>query len=97
MERLKNHYFVLVRLFLMVTFCAYGFVERPENTQVSAWVLFLMAMYLASMCIFEIVPRKYRFILLIMASGFFSALMALGETGFMLLGFVIVYDFLSLF
>ena len=97
LERLKNHYFVLVRLFLMVTFCAYGFVERPENTQVSAWVLFLMAMYLASMCIFEIVPRKYRFILLIMASGFFSALMALGETGFMLLGFVIVYDFLSLF
>ena len=97
LERLKNHYFVLVRIFLMVTFGAYGFVERPENTQVSAWVLLLVAMYLASMCIFEIIPKKYRFLPLLFAAGSFGGLMALGETGFMLMGFIIVYDFLSLF
>lgn len=97
MERLKSHYFVLVRLFLMVTFGAYGFVERPEDTPVSAWVLFLTAMYLASMALFEIVPKKCKFICLIFSAGFFSVLMAIGETEFMLLGFIIVYDFLSLF
>ena len=97
MERLKSHYFVLVRLFLMVTFGAYGFVERPENTQVSAWVLLLVAMYLASMALFEIVPKKCKFICLVFSAGFFATLMALGETEFMLLGFVIIYDLLSLF
>ena len=97
MERLKNHYFVLVRIFLMVACGAYGFVERPEDAQVSAWVLLLVAMYLASMCFFEIVPKKYRFLPLLLAAAFFAVLMALGETGFMLLGFITVYDFLSLF
>ena len=97
MERLKSHYFVLVRLFLMVTFGAYGFVERPENTQVSAWVLLLVTMYLASMALFEIVPKKCKFICLVFSAGFFATLMALSETEFMLLGFVIIYDLLSLF
>ncbi|MBP5417825.1 MAG: hypothetical protein J6Y58_09940 [Clostridiales bacterium] len=96
MERLKNHYFVLVRLFLMVTFGAYGYVERADGSQVSAWVLLLVAMYLAAMALFEIVPKKYKFICLLFAAGFFAALMVIGETGFMLLGFIIVYDFLSL-
>ncbi len=81
----------------MVTFGAYGFVERPENTQVSAWVLLLVAMYLASMALFEIVPKKCKFICLVFSAGFFATLMALGETEFMLLGFVIIYDLLSLF
>ena len=97
MERLKNHYFVLVRIFLMVACGAYGFVERPEDAQVSAWVLLLVAMYLASMCFFEIIPRKYRILPLLLAAAFFAVLMAIGETGFMLLGFITVYDFLSLF
>lgn len=97
MERLKNHYFVLVRIFLMVTFGAYGFVERQDDAQVTAWVLLLVAMYLASMCFFELVPRKLKFIFLAVAACIFTALMVLGESGFMLLGYIIVYDLLSLF
>ena len=97
MERLKNHYFVLVRIFLMVAFGAYGFVERPKDGPMTAWTLLLAAMYLASMAIFEIVPKKYKFVCIAVSAGFFAALMVLHETGFMLLGFVVVYDFLSLF
>ena len=97
LKQLKSHYFVLVRIFLMITFGAYGFVEREKGAQVSAWVLLLVAMYLASMCFFELVPKKYKFLFLILAAGFFAVLMFLGESGFMLLGCIIVYDFLSLF
>ena len=57
-------------------------------------MLLLVAMYLAAMALFEIVPKKYKFICLLFAAGFFAALMVIGETGFMLLGFIIVYDFL---
>lgn len=81
----------------MAAFGAYGFIERTEGTQISAWILLLLAMYLASMALFEIVPKKSKFVCLIVSAGFFTALMALGETGFMLLGFIIVYDLLSLF
>lgn len=81
----------------MVTFGAYGFVERQEDAQVAAWVLLLVAMYLASMSFFELVPRKFKFIFLACAACIFTALMVLGETGFMLLGYIIVYDLLSLF
>ncbi|MBP5492884.1 MAG: hypothetical protein J6Y08_08575 [Clostridiales bacterium] len=97
MERLKNHYFVLVRLLLMFTFGAYGFIERANGEEVSAWVLLLFSLYLSAMGAFEVGKKKYKFLCLLLAAAFYIVLMVLGETGFLLLGFVILYDFLSLF
>ena len=97
MERLKNHYFVLVRILLMLTFGAYGFVERTGKEAASVWALLLVSLYLSSMVVYEVFSKKQKFICLLLAAGFFCALMALGETGFILFGFLIIYDFLSLF
>lgn len=97
LERLKDHYFVLVRLFLMFTFGAYGFIERGNSAAVSAWVLLLFSLYLAAMGAFEAGARKFKFLCLISAAVFYIGLMVMGETGFLLLGFLILYDLLSLF
>ena len=97
MERFKNHYFVLVRLILMVTFGAFGFVERDSKAVVPVWVLLLVSLYLSSMVIFSVVAKKYRIFFLLAALGFSAGLYALGETAFVFLGFLVIYDFLTLF
>ena len=88
---------MLVRILLMLTFGAYGFVERTGKEAASVWALLLVSLYLSSMVVYEVFSKKQKFICLILATGFFSGLMALGETGFILFGFLIIYDFLSLF
>ena len=81
----------------MFTFGAYGFIERANGEEVSAWVLLLFSLYLSAMGAFEVGKKKYKFLCLLLAAAFYIVLMVLGETGFLLLGFVILYDFLSLF
>ena len=96
MERLKNNYFVLVRLFLMVTFSLYGITEKTRESGVSAWVLLLASLYIAIMAFGELVPQKYRFIFVLLGIAIFGVLMFMGERSFILLGFFSVYELLSL-
>ena len=97
MERLKNNYFVLVRLFLMVTFSIYGITEKTRESGVSAWILLLASLFIAVMAFGELLPEKYRFISVLLGIGVFAALMFLGEKSFILLGFFSAYELLSLF
>ena len=97
MERLKNNYFVLVRLFLMVTFSIYGITEKTRESGVSAWILLLASLFIAVMAFGELLPEKYRFISVLLGIVVFAALMFLGEKSFILLGFFSAYELLSLF
>lgn len=96
MERLKNHYFVLVRLALLLSFCTYGYLVRLDGTEVSVQVLLLVSLYMASMALGEVFPKKYKVFFLIGGAALFAGLMLLGETSFILLGYLTVYEFLSL-
>ena len=97
MERLKNNYFVLVRLFLMVTFSIYGITEKTRESGVPAWVLLLASLFIAVMAFGELAPQKYRFIFVLLGIAVFGVLMYLGEKSFILLGFFLAYEILSLF
>ena len=97
MERLKNNYFVLVRLFLMVTFSIYGITEGTRESGVSAWILLLASLYIAVMAFGELVPEKYRFVCVLLGIVVFAVMMLLGEKSFILLGFFSAYELLALF
>ncbi len=97
MEHLKNNYFVLVRLFLMVTFSIYGITEKSRESGVSAWILLLASLFIAVMAFGELLPEEFRFVSVLLGIGVFAVMMALGEKNFILLGFFSAYELLSLF
>ena len=57
-DRLRENYFVFVRLALMVVICAYGAMGETEGTGVSVGILLLVSFYIGVMATKELFGER---------------------------------------
>ncbi len=99
-EFIKDKYYILVRMILMLLFCIYGVVSYAENyheTGVSFKILLLVLFFIALMAIKEQLGKRYQIVILIAAAILLVFLIRIGGWEFILLGFYLIYEFLTLF
>ena len=97
-EYLKENYFTIVRIILVITFCIYGVVgifDESSGTGVSLTILLLVSLFIACMAIKETVSEGKKLVFLIMAVILFAALMTVGGSSFILLGYLLAYELLA--
>lgn len=98
-EFLKDNYFTLVRVILMITFSIYGIMfmgDKQTGTGVSVQVLLLVSFYITAMAIKEIVGKKWRFFFYFVAAVLLCALYRVGGSGYILLVYFMIYELLLL-
>ena len=91
---LKEKYFLIARIVIMLLFGIYGVVIIEMKTGVSAEILLLVALYISVICLKEFADGKKRLIFLAVAAGVYAALIYFGGIGFSLLGAYLYYEFL---
>ncbi len=104
-ERLKNNYFVVVRLALMLILSVSGFIGMymknekiiMDKTGVSLEILLLVSLYIGLMSVKEICSLKVKRIILIPAVLLYLMIFKIGGDSFILLGFFTSYEILTLF
>ncbi len=97
-EYLKENYFTIVRIILVITFCIYGVVgifDESSDTGVSLTILLLVSLFIACMAIKETVSEGKKIVFLIIAVILFAALMTVGGSSFILLGYLLAYELLA--
>ena len=97
-EYLKENYFTIVRIILVITFCIYGVVgifDESSDTGVSLTILLLVSLFIACMAIKETVSEGKKLVFLIITVILFAALMTAGGSSFILLGFLLAYELLA--
>ena len=97
-EYLKENYFTIVRIILVITFCIYGVVgifDESSDTGVSLTILLLVSLFIACMSIKETVSEGKKLVFLIIAVILFAALMVMGGNSFILLGFLLAFELLA--
>ena len=98
-EFLKDNYFTLVSVILMITFSVYGIMFMGDNqtgTGVSVQVLLLVSFYITAMAVKEIVGNKWRFFFYFVAAVLLCALYRVGGSGYILLVYFMIYELLLL-
>lgn len=96
-ERLKNNYFVFVRILLMLVLCVYGIMNVMQTTGVSVWILLLVSFYIGAMTVKEIFDGRGRIYLLFVAILFLCLIIYFGKSTFLMLVFFTVFEAFSLF
>ncbi|MBQ9200361.1 MAG: hypothetical protein IJ141_09310 [Lachnospiraceae bacterium] len=96
-ERLKDNYFVFVRILLMLILCVYGIMNMIQTTGVSVWILLLVSFYIGAMTVKEIFDGRGRIYLLLVAILFLCLIIYFGKSTFLMLVFFTVLEVFSLF
>lgn len=96
-ERFRNHYFVLLRIALLLVLDIYIILSQSVLTGASVKVLLLLALFIGVVAGKELIEQRYQIILLVIA-GFiwFIMLFSLGKS-FILLGIYLCYEVLTHF
>ena len=87
--------FIIVRIILMLLFCAYGFIDKMDETGVPVKVLLLVAFYISVMSLKELVEGKIRLVFFALAAAAFAVLIYIGGFGFILLGCFLYLELIS--
>lgn len=96
-ERFREHYFVLLRIALLLVLEVYIILSQSVLTGASAWVLLILALFIGVAAGKELVERRYRILFLVLAGVmYFIVLFAVGTT-FTLLGVYLCYEILTYF
>lgn len=96
-ERFREHYFVLLRIALLLVLDVYIILSQSVLTGASAWMLLILALFIGVVVGKELVERRAQIICLIMAVlVWFIVLFAVG-TNFTLLGVYLCYEVLTYF
>ena len=94
-ERFREHYFVLLRIALLLVLVIYILLSQSVLTGASAWVLLLLALFVGMTAGKELVERRYQMFLLGMAGALWLVILfAVGEA-FALLGVYLGYEVLT--
>lgn len=95
-DQLKENYFTIVRIVMMLAFSVYGMIELQDggNAGVSVRVLLLVSLFFSVMALKEMAEKKVKLFLNATAAALFIALMYIGGKGFIMLGCLLVYDVL---
>jgi signal transduction histidine kinase len=96
-DRLRENYFVFVRLALMVVLCGYGAMSESEATGVSVGILLLVSFYIGVMATKELFRGPIKIVMALVGVVLNSLLVYYGGREFLLLGFCTLFEVLSLF
>ena len=99
-EFLKEKYFILVRVIMMLVLSVYAVMTTADDvtqTGVSIRILLLVSFFLSFMALKELVNRKKQLFFLIGAAVILCFLIKLGGSGFILLGYFFIYELLMYF
>ncbi len=91
---LKDKYFLVVRIMIMLLFSVYGILEINQETGVSAWILLLVSLFISMICLKEFADGRKKLLFLLVDAGAVVGLIGYGGTGFIFLGAFLYYEFL---
>lgn len=96
-ERLRNHYFLLLRIALLLVLDIYILVSRFSLTGASAEVLLILALFTGAIAGKELVDRKYQPICFMAAGIIWLFMLFSAGTVFSLAGVCLCYEVLNCF
>ena len=94
-EFLKDKYFILIRMILMILFCIYGVsmtIDTELGTGVSVEILLLVLSFISFMAVKEQVGKEKQFIFLIGAAVSLILILRFGGMAFILLVYFFIYE-----
>ncbi len=95
-ERLRDNFFIVVRIVIMLVFSLYGFFET--STGVSPLILLLVALYFCMMALKEMfVDKRYKLLFLGLGAAAFVAILLFGGNAYILMGLYLIYEAFALF
>ena len=95
-ERLRDNFFTVVRIVIMLVFSLYGFFET--STGVSPLILLLVALYFCAMALKEMFSdKRYKLLFLGLGAVAFIAILVFGGKAYILMGLYLIYESFSLF
>ena len=96
-ERFREHYFVLLRIALLLGLEVYIVFSQSVLTGASAWVLLLLALFIGVIAWKELVQPRYRVLFLTIAGVVWCIILVMIGTAFVLLGIFLCYEVLTYF
>ena len=96
-DRLKENYFVFVRLALMVVLCGYGAMSETDMTGVSVGILLLVSFYIGVMATKELFRGRIKLVMALAGVVLNLLLVYYGGREFLLLSYFTLFEVLSLF
>lgn len=94
-EQLRNHYFLAVRIGLLLALEIYIVLSQSVLTGASVGVLLLLALFIGIMAGKELVSRKYRILFFIAAIVVMIVMVVYLGKAFLLLGIFLCYEILT--
>ncbi|MBO6165276.1 MAG: hypothetical protein J6O17_02765 [Eubacterium sp.] len=91
---LKERYFLISRIVIMVLLGLYGIIEMEKATGVSAEILLLISLFVSMICLKEFTEGKKKLIFIAAAAAAYILLLYLGGISFSMLGVFIYYELL---
>ena len=83
---LRDNYFTIVRMILMILLCAYVIGSASEGAEVSVWILLLTLLYISAVAVKELFEGKARIVFYIVAFILCGILMIYGGRVYVLPG-----------
>lgn len=94
-KRLKETYFLAVRMMLLFCFCIYGLTYRLEEAEVSVTMLLLLALYIGTIALKEMFRNWKKGVFLLAGAGVVVAILHFGGNAYFLLSYFMAYEILS--
>lgn len=96
-ERFRNHYFVLLRIALLLVLEVYIILSQSVLTGASVKVLLLLALFIGSIAGKELIEQRYQIFLLAVAVIIWLIMLLLIGKSFTILGVYLCYELLTYF
>ncbi len=96
-EKARDHFFVIVRLLIMLVLCTYGLLRTIDKSGVSIEILLLVSFYIGSMTVKELVSGRIKIVLNIVGIILLFVMLYFGRWAFFLLAFYTVFEIMTLF
>ena len=96
-EHIRDKYFLLIKLVLLIVFSIYGIMNTADKTGVSVKILLLVSFYIGALAGKEFMSGYKKAICTIASLIIFLILTYIGGEYFILFGFLSIYEILSLF
>ena len=96
-EHIRDKYFLLIKLVLLIVFSIYGIMNTADKTGVSVKILLLVSFYIGALAGKEFLNGYKKAICTIASLIIFLILTYIGGEYFILFGFLSIYEILSLF